>query len=166
MGHIKKATTLVLFLLLLAVIGAYSLSTVYYQKAFTGLNDRILKQDIAIGDLKEVVAVMDANITGLRSQLSLQAMREENLSRQYTDIRSVKEQLSTEKQDLENQLAGTQKDLARSKEEILRLTDQISLLSYNYASLNKTLATVMDDVEDICDEIRGKVNVSDCKKYP
>ncbi|NTV24291.1 MAG: hypothetical protein HGA85_08050 [Nanoarchaeota archaeon] len=164
MGYIKKSTTLVLFLMLLVSIIAFTGSVIFFQKTMSTLNEAISGKDSQIGSQKSMIEGLEMNLSRISDKLELQLRREENLSGQYSELKDANELLTSEKQSLTAKLNSTEAELKDREEEIEDLEVDISEWMSDYFWLNQTLRNVTNDAEYICDKAAA-LNLSRCKNY-
>ena len=87
MAYMKRATTIVLFLLLLGTLGFFAVSVVKYQGDLTRLNDDIRDKRVEIDDLSDQLKEFNESNSQLNEQLTVQQAREQDLSTQYLDVK-------------------------------------------------------------------------------
>jgi chromosome segregation ATPase len=164
MSYVHKNTTLVLFFLLILSIVAFSGNIIYYQQSLTRLNDVITVKNTQIKGLSTQITSLRTNLSNLNEILNIQLKREENLSEQFINLKLEKEEITGEKQNLEEMVNLTQDELFEAKLEIELLELNITKLSQELNETKKDLENVLDDVEDICNAAVS-LNISDCEDY-
>ncbi|AJF61723.1 TPA: hypothetical protein HA239_01440 [Candidatus Woesearchaeota archaeon] len=150
MAYMKRATTIVLFLLLLGTLGFFAVSVVKYQGDLTRLNDDIRDKRVEIDDLSDQLKEFNESNSQLNEQLTVQQAREQDLSTQYLDVKG-------EKESLESTNAALEKDLAN-------ITSQYTALQIEYNDTTEELGNVLEDAEDICN-YSATANITECDDY-
>ncbi|MFH0874467.1 MAG: hypothetical protein V1859_00890 [archaeon] len=172
MGFVRKTTTLFLMFLLTVSLVVFGLSTLYYQKSLSRLISDISVKNDHIKALDYVYNSLTENHTKLTNEYMLKVQREQELSGEYLDVKSLKEDAEKNRDLFSLDLNKTRKELSSANSEITRLEDRVFFLEEEAAiledkadNLSLSLADVIEDAEDICDEIKGVFNLTECKKY-
>jgi chromosome segregation ATPase len=164
MSYVKRNSTLILFFLVLVSIIFLGSSVVIYQKSLTGLNDDLRNQNNEIRSLNTYVTGLKLNLSNLKEIIDIQMMREENLSEQFIDLKSDKENLEDDFASTSISLNDTKKDLEKSKFTISSLVEVNRDLNSSYDDLDELYEKVLDDINDVCDEAVS-LNISECSEY-
>jgi len=136
----------------------------YYENSFSSLNNKIMDKEEELIAIKEQRDSLELELNKISKLLDIQMRREENLSEQYTEIRTVKEKVTEEKQNLSLNLNETSALLDEANLLIDSLQHNLTIV---LEELNETEAkyyNVLDDLEDVCDEAE-ELNISDCEDY-
>lgn len=164
MAYIKKRTTMILFMLLLASIIILAFSVYYFEKSFGKLNVVINDKEDRIYELADEISSLNANLTKVLGTLDIQIKREENLTNLYGQLKSEKEKVEAQKASLSGQLNDTKAELFDARLEVNSLEDDLASQLKKYSDLNKSYEAVLDDVNDVCDKVSTQ-NITECKKY-
>ena len=161
MTYVKRRSTLVLFFLVLISVTFLSASIVMYQNSLTKLNDGLRDRKTQIMDLSKTVAKLDSNISKQTQIINLQIQREENLSAQFTNVKTEKEGLITDIDKLKEDLKDTEDELKTAIVDISMLKSELSDLNVSYNNLEDDLDDAVDDIKDICSEYNSTI----CEDY-
>jgi chromosome segregation ATPase len=150
--------------MLVVCVGAFSFSIYYYQKSLTQLNDIITEKDDNVRALSREVTVLTNNLANLDEMLSIQLIREENLSTMYSGLLSEKVTIEEQRRDIQISLNTTRADLNRAMFEIEMLKRDLSSYLESQESQNETISDLLYDINIICDSA-SSLNISRCGKY-
>ncbi len=171
MGYIKKYTTLFLFFLLVIALVSFISGVVFYQKSFSRLNSDIQTRNKEIAHLNDVVTSLRQNYTRLDEILQLKIQKEEDLSLQYLDMKTVKEGLEEDKVELEGYIVDlseslneTLTQLTKARLNISILQGEIEDLEIEIDILEEDLSQVLNDTKEICEDSEA-LNISECEDY-
>src|SRR3989338_730956 len=164
MATMKRDVNMGLLLLIVAALLMFSGFTVYYQTTFKNLSITYKNE---LHSLQKVTEELESKRSALNEtsvQLQLKKQKEEDLSKQFTDVRADRDQLESDKDKLTVDLASTKGQLSAALTELnsvkTQLADKIKLV----ADLDRQVCNLKADVDKLENRVDDLKKKNDCLK--
>lgn len=157
----KRDVNMGLLLLIAAALIMFSGFTVYYQTTFKNLSVTYKNE---LQALEKVTSELDSKRSALNEtsvQLQLKQQKEEELSKQFTDVRSEREQLQSDKEKLTADLTSTKGQLSSALTELGSVKTQLEGKLKQVAELSQEVLNLKADVDkkdNQIDNLKDEVN--------
>jgi chromosome segregation ATPase len=177
-GYITRNANIILLFLILLSAAALVGATVYFQTRFDSINSEYTTKMTQLRNVSTQLEEYQGILNKAKEELQLKGTREEELTTQYTDIKSAKEailaerdKLASDKQKLTTNLAETtsrltaaQNTLSQNTQQIISMSTEIAGYKSQITDLNSKITQYKDDIDDLQDERSCLLSTADTEE--
>ncbi len=158
MAYLKKNVNMFLLLLFVIIIGGVAGLTTFYQTTYKDLSlsyeDQVTEIEKLLGDLNAERAKL--NQTAL--QLNVKEEREEQLSKEYTDIKEEKEEVAQD-------LTSTKQTLQQTSSLLQQKQEELKKAQYDFKVTSEALTTARREANEYREKAASyKANYDRCQR--
>jgi len=164
MGYITRNANIILLFIILIAATALVGATVYFQQRFDSINGEYNSKLVQLQNVSSQLEQYQGILTKAREELVLKGSREEELTTKFTDVKSEKETLAEQNDQLLADKQSLQLNLGQTTSKLTLAQNTITVRDATIVGLNsdiKTLKSKVTHLENTIDCLQSTVDASE-----
>ena len=146
MAIMKRDVNFVLFILIIVTLVAFAGFSTYYQKTFRNVSTQYQQKISELDEVAGSLQVAQENLSKTSRELRVKGEREEDLSKRYTTLSDLKEQLEKSLTETRSQLAQTTSELETTKSELTTTKSELSTTKSQLDAANAKIDSLKNEI--------------------
>ena len=146
MAIMKRDVNFVLFILIIVTLVAFAGFSTYYQKTFRNVSTQYQQKISELDEVAGSLQVAQENLSKTSRELRVKGEREEDLSKRYTTLSDLKDQLEKSLTETRNQLALTTDELEKTKSELSTAKSELTTTKNQLDAANAKIDSLKNEI--------------------